>query len=633
MKRILLIAGLLVASALAQTTTITGTLRDLTNSAVTSGKVTFTLTPSKDTTISGTARFSPQTINCLLNASGQIKAQDGTSTCTVMTNTSLQPPGSYYVVAVWPYSVKLSTFTFYAVLGTYDWSTIVPTPTTSPAANFVDVFSNQTIGGAKTFTGSLSAASFAAAAINNIVYVDGLVYTTVQQAINSFGSSPGTVIVPVEYSGPATSAASIPDNVFVWDYTVQGRPRLYVNPTTSPAGSACGIYVNNGPPNFSALGPAAGQCVVFYGAVETSAAVPTQWGSNVVLQAGPGSGSGQLTGYEADMNPIAATVASIGFLAVAAGQSQTTATETAFDCFTASNSVPLAPWKTCFTINGLSGTAFFFGPKDTGLQITQAVTSSGSPQSVSTNGSCAAPTSQLWKGELLSVDSGGTHEDVTITDAACVSNVFKITATFSQNHSNPTGFTEYGAQRLWDATSAVTQDTPYIWGSIQNYNAAHTGNVLSFGVLDASGTKRITDYFDAAGGHNWRDVGTTGYSWQNQAGGTLATLSDPGVFAVGGNTVGTTLNAGTGLYETKRAVTGCATSASAGAACVTAVAWPITIGDSSYTANCQGNGAASGAPVIGAITAKSATAVSVQTVAVTASAAQFTTIECKATHD
>lgn len=154
LKRVLLMIALVSGIAQAQTTTtITGTLKDLTNAVVTSGKVTFTLRPSADTTISGVARFSPQTITCLINGSGLIKALDGTSVCTLTMNTALQPPGSYYLVKVWPYNVATSTFTFYAVLATYDWSTVVPTPTTSPAANFVDVFSNQTIGGNKAFTG------------------------------------------------------------------------------------------------------------------------------------------------------------------------------------------------------------------------------------------------------------------------------------------------------------------------------------------------------------------------------------------------------------------------------------------------------------------------------------------------
>jgi hypothetical protein len=154
MKRLFLILGLLVGISQAQTTTtITGTIKDLSQALVTSGKVTFTLQPSRDTTISGLARFSPAQVVCLINASGLIKAQDGTSVCTLTMNTALNPPGTYYRVDVWPFNVKTSSFTFYAVLSTYDWSTVVPTPTTSPFQNFVDVISNQTIGGNKTLRG------------------------------------------------------------------------------------------------------------------------------------------------------------------------------------------------------------------------------------------------------------------------------------------------------------------------------------------------------------------------------------------------------------------------------------------------------------------------------------------------
>jgi hypothetical protein len=157
MKRLFLILGLLVGISQAQTTTtITGTIKDLSQALVTSGKVTFTLQPSRDTTISGLARFSPAQVVCLINASGLIKAQDGTSVCTLTMNTALNPPGTYYRVDVWPFNVKTSSFTFYAVLSTYDWSTVVPTPATSPFQNFVDVISNQTIGGNKIFTGQVS---------------------------------------------------------------------------------------------------------------------------------------------------------------------------------------------------------------------------------------------------------------------------------------------------------------------------------------------------------------------------------------------------------------------------------------------------------------------------------------------
>ena len=154
MKRLLLLVSLLTPFMAAQTTTsITGTIKDLSQNLVTSGQVTFTLRPSADTTISGIARFSPQTITCLINSSGQIVSASS-GTCTVTMNTALNPPGSYYLVKVCPYNVCSSTFTFYAVQSSYDWSTVVPTPTTSPAQNFVDIFSDQIIGGNKTFSGT-----------------------------------------------------------------------------------------------------------------------------------------------------------------------------------------------------------------------------------------------------------------------------------------------------------------------------------------------------------------------------------------------------------------------------------------------------------------------------------------------
>jgi len=225
MKRRWLILTLLTAAAWGQSmTTVTGLLEDVTQATVTSGKVTFTLTPSLDSTISGFARFSSQTVTCPIAATGNIVSlanpnttttsgttSPGTSVvlasaagwapnqsilivgagaaganyvgtvsgiagttltispatstsvsggalvydpCQVTMNTVLSPPGTFYRVDVWPYSVKTSSFTFYAVLSSYDWSTIVPTPTTSPAQNFVDIFSNQTISGDKTWSGT-----------------------------------------------------------------------------------------------------------------------------------------------------------------------------------------------------------------------------------------------------------------------------------------------------------------------------------------------------------------------------------------------------------------------------------------------------------------------------------------------
>jgi hypothetical protein len=148
---------LLVGSCMAQTTTYTGTVKDLTNTAVTSGQVSFALQPGIDTTISGTARFVPTTSYCTLTALGAIKALDGVSACTVTSNTSLTPTGTSYKVCIQPnFSLPGSCFNVYALGGSVDLTTVVPTPATSPAYTFVDIPSTQTITGDKTFTGTLS---------------------------------------------------------------------------------------------------------------------------------------------------------------------------------------------------------------------------------------------------------------------------------------------------------------------------------------------------------------------------------------------------------------------------------------------------------------------------------------------
>lgn len=77
--------------------------------------------------------------------------------CTVTYNTSLTPQGTYYLVTEWPDFVSGAQFNWYATASAQDISTVVPTPGTLPAYTFVDLGSNQAIGGAKTFTGPVSA--------------------------------------------------------------------------------------------------------------------------------------------------------------------------------------------------------------------------------------------------------------------------------------------------------------------------------------------------------------------------------------------------------------------------------------------------------------------------------------------
>lgn len=154
-NRLILIASLLLACSAFGQTTITGTIKDLTNTVVSSGKVVFTLKPSVDTTISGNARFTPGApITCYIQSNGTLLNAAQSAACIVTTNTSLTPAGTSYRVDICPYMACASSFNFYAINSSYDISTIVPTPTTGPAQNFADVFSNQNIGGAKSFVAS-----------------------------------------------------------------------------------------------------------------------------------------------------------------------------------------------------------------------------------------------------------------------------------------------------------------------------------------------------------------------------------------------------------------------------------------------------------------------------------------------
>lgn len=154
--RVLTFLFLLAGIANAQSTTaITGTFRDLTGSLITSGQVAFTLQPGIDTQVSGTARFTPTEVDCLINGSGLLKALDGTSTCTLVQNTSITTPANTsWKACVQPGFIQPgSCFVFYAVGSTLDITTVPATPSLTPAYSLVDIFSNQTIGGNKTFSG------------------------------------------------------------------------------------------------------------------------------------------------------------------------------------------------------------------------------------------------------------------------------------------------------------------------------------------------------------------------------------------------------------------------------------------------------------------------------------------------
>jgi hypothetical protein len=133
MSVLLLIVLFTAALAHCQTTsTITGNVYKLDGvTQVTSGKITFTLKPSVDATIAGSARFTGQSVTCKITGSG-IKANDGVSACQVLKNTGLTPAGTYWQVEECPENVCTARFGFYAREDTTPFADIVPTPSTLP---------------------------------------------------------------------------------------------------------------------------------------------------------------------------------------------------------------------------------------------------------------------------------------------------------------------------------------------------------------------------------------------------------------------------------------------------------------------------------------------------------------------
>lgn len=78
----------------------------------------------------------------------------------------------------------------------------------------------------------------------------------------------------------------------------------------------------------------------------------------------------------------------------------------------------------------------------------------------------------------------------------------------------------------------------------------------------------------------------------------------------------------------------CTTAPAAGAACTNVINWAgSAFANTNYSVVCMGDGITSGVPINGGITAKGTGSITFQTVAATASAAQYAVVDCWAAHD
>jgi len=360
---------------------------------------------------------------------------------------------------------------------------------------------------------------------NNVAYVDGTTHKTVQDAINSFGTTPGLVIVPPNYVGPSPAAATISDNVTVWDYSKSGRLIIYSNPTENAAGSSgAGISILSGKstgtgtcwPN--AL-PSANNLVATYICNAATSRIPV-WAVNTVTILPSNAPDTEIWGNEIDVNIFGKERSSqyVGLDVVSGGQVPATH---AVRAYTAPGA---GVWAHAFRVSGQMGSDLFeVDSPDTGLTLTRDVSAKNSIQTVEFSGKFGA--SKIGVGGKVSVDSGNNQEDVILTGGAG----HNIAGIFTKNHRAGASIAPYSANRILASNNAVTASVPYYLGNLRSWSDSNTPQVLGFSVGDLSGTERRSDFFvTSTAQHVWRDVGIAGFAWQGRNGTLLLNLSGSG---------------------------------------------------------------------------------------------------------
>lgn len=207
MRKILLLVLLSAAPIFAQSTTYTGTIKDLTGAAVTSGRITWTLKPPGVSNASGIGSFVSTTVSCLINGTGNpVSSTDGVSPCVITNNTLLSPTGTYYNVCIQPYNNVSpgSCLNTFALGGTVDITTLVPTPATSPAYGAASTQVANTWNLPQAFPGGISgplavSGALTALALNGVINANLQVGSDIGAKVNAAFPdclTPRTVFIP-----------------------------------------------------------------------------------------------------------------------------------------------------------------------------------------------------------------------------------------------------------------------------------------------------------------------------------------------------------------------------------------------------------------------------------------------------
>lgn len=431
--------------------------------------------------------------------------------------------------------------------------------TNQPNAVLQNPTGAQTIGGSSLLISAPLTLSSLAAANNNMFFVTGSPYPQTPAGITSAatacGSTPCIVVIPGTYPGAATTGlpTSIPDNVILWDQRGAGWSLIDNATNCNKSVGLLNIQSGNSPvAPFIPVGQVAATpsvCVNIYSYNRLNNTVTNAWGFNPNVAVPPAQATGwNVWGVEADVNVNATTAGqAIGFDSVsgtfldsaAANQTMPNYAFRAFDGISAGN----PPWQVGFHCDNPGLSCYDVQPPDSGLQVTQSITSSGSPQSVTTN--AVSQVNRLHSQSWVSIDTGANQENVQLTGVTCggfpCSTNFSISGIFTKNHAINSPITQYSSDRFWNAGNAVSRLPAYNMGSIQAYNNAlgnTTSATIAWSASDSGGVNRTYEFFDGNNGHRYQDMGT-GWFWQTQGGSPLVSLSSSGQFNIPVAPIGT----------------------------------------------------------------------------------------------
>jgi hypothetical protein len=366
-----------------------------------------------------------------------------------------------------------------------------------------------------------------ALSVNSLIgtfYANAFPGATVADQINAAvtacpsGGQSCTVVIPATM-GPGNIPHPLPQNVVVMDYRLTGVG-LYSSTTNNQQGG-CGfsIYINSVIP---ANNPPAKDCVGQYTEVNSDSSHTDIWGGNVVT----GVLSGLVvnaTGYELDVNndgidisnPFSATKGkTIGLNIVSGGHKPLTAQVLATS---AGNS---GAWHHGYVFDALIDDAISFFPAIVDVVTTQAITGSGTAQTIGVNDALL-----MQPGKLLLVDATSANtEDVTIIKSDQVAKT--VTGIFTKNHTSGVNMSSYTAERGIDFSGTMFHKSTINLGSLAQVANVNSLHYPSMSITDSTGVERITDSYNT--GTNLRHIHTIGGGLQftNAAGLNIANIDE-----------------------------------------------------------------------------------------------------------